>query len=75
MKSDSLEKVDEYFIMANRGRVYARAVGNLEKILIERTLQFCFGNKSNAARLLGINRNTLHTKIKKLKINVEKFKL
>jgi len=76
MESDSVEKekIDEYFIMANKGQAYALAVGHLERMLIEKTLQRCFGNQSTAAKILGINRNTLHMKIKKLNINIERFK-
>ena len=37
----------------------------VEKVLIEKTLQQTKGNISKAAYVLGINRNTLSSKIKK----------
>ncbi len=52
-------------------RVTLRAV---EKPLVEKTLERTYGNQIRAARLLGINRNTLHSKIKELGIDVRKFK-
>jgi DNA-binding protein Fis len=47
----------------------------MEKSLIEKALEYTFGNQITAAKLLGINRNTIRTKIKKLNINVERFKM
>ncbi|MFH1857892.1 MAG: helix-turn-helix domain-containing protein [Candidatus Omnitrophota bacterium] len=43
-------------------------------MLIEKALKFSFGNQIMASRLLGLNRNTLHTKIKKFNIDVWRFK-
>lgn len=42
---------------------------NIEKILIENTLQQANGNKSDAARKLGISRVTLYSKLKKYGIS------
>ena len=67
--------IDELFLTANRGEVYARVIEHIEKDVIEKALVFSSGNKILAAKILGINRNTLHSKIKKLKINIERFKL
>jgi two-component system nitrogen regulation response regulator GlnG len=47
----------------------------IEKPLIEQTLERTEGNQLKAARILGINRNTMRAKIKKLGIDAEKFKL
>lgn len=57
------------------GRLYDDVIASVEKSLIERALERSEGNKSRAARILGINRNTLHTKIKKLSVDVARFKL
>jgi DNA-binding protein Fis len=46
----------------------------MEKPLIEDTLKRTRGNQIWAAKILGINRNTLHTKMRKLGINVRTFK-
>src|ERR1043165_3351753 len=44
---------------------------DIEKFVIERTLQRTGGNKQKAANLLGIYRPRLHSKIKKYKIGLE----
>ena len=54
--------------------IYKTVIGNTEKILIENALDRTNGNQILAARFLGVNRNTIRTKIKKLQINLEKYK-
>ena len=54
--------------------LYKISLVAMEKPLIENILTQTRGNQLEAARILGINRNTLHAKIKKLGINVRKFK-
>lgn len=71
---ENIDKIEEYFLTTSKGEIYAKVVGHIEKILIEKALERCSGNQLEASRLLGINRNTLRTKIKKLNINVGKFK-
>jgi two-component system NtrC family response regulator len=44
-------------------------IGELERILIAQALTRAAGNKSEAARLLGIHRQTLYTKLKELEIS------
>jgi two-component system nitrogen regulation response regulator GlnG len=46
----------------------------IEKQLIEYVLERTEGNQLKAARILGLNRNTIRSKIKKLEINAEKWK-
>lgn len=75
MRSKSIDKIDEYFLTVNRGEVYSRVIEDIEKQLIEKALERSFGNQIAAAKILGINRNTLHTKMEKFNIEVEKFKL
>jgi DNA-binding protein Fis len=48
--------------------VYDRCISLVEKPLIEVTLQATAGNQLKAARVLGINRNTLRKKIAQLGI-------
>ena len=43
-------------------------------MIIEKILERSDGNQVMAARILGLNRNTLHKKIKKLNIDVQRFK-
>ncbi|MFH0855429.1 MAG: helix-turn-helix domain-containing protein [Candidatus Omnitrophota bacterium] len=57
-----------------KGVLYKSVVESIEKPLIEQTLERTEGNQLKAARILGLNRNTLRAKIKKLEINVEKWK-
>ncbi|MBD3264390.1 MAG: hypothetical protein GF375_04730 [Candidatus Omnitrophica bacterium] len=54
--------------------LYKTLLREVEKPLIESVLEDTEGNQIKAARVLGINRNTLHSKIKKLGIRVEKFR-
>ena len=39
-----------------------------ERPLISKALEFCKGNQIKTSKILGINRNTLRSKIKKLNI-------
>lgn len=52
--------------------IYDRLMPLFEKPLIEVTLEATGGNQLKTAKLLGINRNTLHKKIKQLRIVVSK---
>ena len=52
--------------------LHAIVIGQVEKPLIELTLEYTSGNQLKAAELLGINRNTLRKKITDLKIVVKK---
>jgi Fis family transcriptional regulator len=47
--------------------VYSMVIESVEKTLIEEILKRTQGNQSEAAEMLGINRNTLRTKMKKFK--------
>lgn len=66
--------IDNSFITVKKGEIYRVVVGGIEKALIEKALEYTSGNQVTAAKLLGINRNTIRTKIKKLTINIDKFK-
>ncbi|MBC8519699.1 MAG: Fis family transcriptional regulator [Gammaproteobacteria bacterium] len=43
--------------------LYQRILDQMEQPLLELTLKQCDGNQSRAAKMLGINRNTLKKKI------------
>jgi DNA-binding protein Fis len=51
--------------------LYDMVIPEVERSLILMILKETNGNQIKAAKLLGINRNTLRSKIKKLKINVK----
>lgn len=63
--------------------IYARSKGDMhrsildavEKPLIEYALEQTEGNQQKAARILGINRNTMRSKIRKLAINTSQWKI
>lgn len=57
------------------GILYKSIIEAIEKPLIENTLQRTFGNQLKAAKILGINRNTIRSKIKKLGIDPKMWKI
>ncbi len=56
------------------GDLYRFMLEKVEKPLFENVLEFTEGNQLKAAKILGINRNTMRAKIKKLGIDVLKWK-
>jgi Fis family transcriptional regulator, factor for inversion stimulation protein len=48
--------------------IYEMVLKNIEKPMIETVLKFTEGNQSQAATMLGINRNTLRKKMQQLRI-------
>jgi len=67
-------KFDKYFLFSSSGNIYKNVVGHVEKLIIEKVLERVCGNQVRASKMLGLNRNTLHSKLKKLHINVNRFK-
>lgn len=61
--------------MYNKNELYKSVLNAVEKPLIEKVLEDTMGNQIKAAKILGINRNTLRSKIRKLGIRIEKWKL
>lgn len=59
---------------AQSGNIYGEVVSYVEKILIEAVLKETQGNQVLAASMLGINRNTLHKKIKELAVSPSLWK-
>ena len=58
-----------------QGILYKYVLETIEKPLIEHALERTYGNQLKAAKILGINRNTIRTKIKKLGIDPNKWKI
>ena len=54
-----------------RGDLHAAALGPVERAIIERALRACGGNQTEAARMLGLHRNTLRNKIRELGLDRE----
>ena len=68
------DKIKEAFLDGKRGNIYQLVMDETEKVLIEKALDYAYGNQLVAARFLGVNRNTIRNKIRRLNIRVEKFK-
>ncbi|MDO8580483.1 MAG: helix-turn-helix domain-containing protein [Candidatus Omnitrophota bacterium] len=71
---DFTEKIDQAFSYMSDGAIYRVIMDDMEKLLIEKALEKTNGNQIWAARLLGLNRNTLRSKIKKFNISLEKYR-
>jgi len=70
----SISDLEEYFLKSRSDQLYKYIMEEIERPLIEKALERTFGNQIRAAKLLGINRNTLRSKIKKLGIQVGRWK-
>lgn len=69
-----IPEFDEVFFRAKEGEVYKIVIEAIEKPLIESILARVDGNQLKAAKILGVNRNTLHAKIKRLGIRVQRWR-
>jgi DNA-binding protein Fis len=72
---DKILELEEALYRQKKGVLYKSMLEVIEKPIIERTLERAQGNQLRAARALGINRNTIRAKIKKLGINAEAYRL
>jgi two-component system, NtrC family, nitrogen regulation response regulator GlnG len=68
-------ELGEEIFRQKRGTVYKTVLEIIEKPLLEQALARTEGNQLKAARILGINRNTMRTKIKKFGIDANKWKV
>tara|TARA_B100000989_G_scaffold94571_1_gene68713 strand:+ start:2042 stop:3478 length:1437 start_codon:yes stop_codon:yes gene_type:complete len=55
--------------------LHEKIMFEIEKPMLKKTLEHFNGNQIKASKLLGINRNTLRSKINKYKINLKKSKI
>ena len=55
-------------------QLFEKFISEVEKQLISKTLKYYLGNQIKSSKLLGINRNTLRTKIQKYKITSKHIK-
>jgi two-component system nitrogen regulation response regulator GlnG len=51
--------------------LYAEALEFMERYLVTRVLRVCDGNQSKAARMLGITRGCLRSKVRALKVSID----
>lgn len=73
-KTNRVVRLDEKISGDDKRPLYKSVMGAVEKTLIEYMLEKTLGNQFKAARMLGINRNTMRTKIKRLAIDVDRWK-
>jgi DNA-binding protein Fis len=66
--------IEKQFYISGKGHIYADIINSIEKSVITKALEQSRGNQLLAARLLGLNRNTLHKKIVQFNIDVGRFK-
>ncbi|MDP2831580.1 MAG: helix-turn-helix domain-containing protein [Candidatus Omnitrophota bacterium] len=72
---DRVVELENSLFIEKRGILYKSVLEAVEKPLLEQTLERCEGNQLKAARILGINRNTMRAKIKKLGIDASSWKV
>lgn len=72
--SNRVVEIKDNSISGKEGELYKSMLAEIEKPLIESVLEKTEGNQLKTAKILGINRNTLHSKIRKLQIDVGRFK-
>ena len=65
---DGLKKIVFNAIVQGEANIYANLIGQAEKLIIEQALKQTKNRKIDAAKLLGIGRNTITRKIKDLNI-------
>ncbi len=62
--------VDER-LEADSTDLYAEALEFMERYVVTRVLRVCDGNQSKAARMLGITRGCLRSKVRALKVSID----
>ena len=72
LKDEVRKAMNEYFNQLDQKNtpidVYQLVLNEVEPPLLRSVMQFSNNNQSKAAKILGINRTTLRTKLKKYKI-------
>ncbi len=71
---DKVVELENSLFNEKKGVLYKSVLEEIEKPLLEQTLERCEGNQLKAARILGINRNTMRSKMKKLGIDANRWK-
>ncbi len=73
LKDEVRRAMNRYFTQLDQKNipidVYQLVLKEVEPPLLESVMKFCNGNQSKAAKVLGINRTTLRTKLNKYNIN------
>ncbi|MDD5669394.1 MAG: helix-turn-helix domain-containing protein [Candidatus Omnitrophica bacterium] len=73
LKNKVIELEDALF-REKHGMLYKSILEEIEKTLLEHVLERTEGNQLKAAKILGLNRNTIRSKLKKLGIVPRNYK-
>jgi DNA-binding NtrC family response regulator len=68
--TDLRQFVDERLAAGSKD-LYAEALEFMERYVVTRVLRVCEGNQSKAARMLGITRGCLRSKVRSLKVSID----
>jgi len=71
---EKIIEIERVLCEVKKGVVYKSIIEMVERPLIEYALQRTEGNQLKASIMLGMNRNTIRSKIKKLGIDAGKWK-
>ncbi|MFA6142734.1 MAG: helix-turn-helix domain-containing protein [Candidatus Omnitrophota bacterium] len=74
MNAQNLD-INDQFYRIDMSQNFDIIISDIEKAAILKALERCFGNQVAASKMLGLHRNTLRNKIKKLNIDVGRFKI
>jgi DNA-binding protein Fis len=72
---DMIIALENALYYEKKGVLYKSILENVEKPMIEHVLERTEGNQLKAAEVLGMNRNTMRAKIKKLGIDIARWKV
>jgi DNA-binding protein Fis len=61
----AIEEINSLFFKEHEGHVHRFLTDSVEKPLLVKLMEYTHGNQLQAARILGINRNTLRVKLRK----------
>ena len=61
----AISEINDLFFKENEGRVYRFLTDSMEKPLLTKLMEYTKCNQLKAAQILGINRNTLRSKLRK----------
>lgn len=72
--AEKITELENTLWRQRHGRLYQAVLEAVERPLLESVLERAEGNQLKAARILGLNRNTIRAKIKKLGINPQRWR-
>lgn len=67
--------IGDGIIREKQGLVYKYVLELTQRLVIEEALRRTYGNQVKAAKILGINRNTMRAKVKKFNLEPNRWKI